>query len=110
MDMSFNQPGVFAPTDFGAGLRPFSWHELCSRIAAVQDLRRAMALASASEHTISTGSFHGQAALIMARTKTDIAGQTIEGERLVNPVSSANCKTQASITSQTEGRFATGPR
>lgn len=110
MDMSFNPPGVFAPTEIGGGLRPMTWHELCSRIAAVQDLRRVMASASAGEETISTGSFHGRAARFIATGISGASAQSAEGEGLVNPVSSANCKAQLGTTILTDGRFAAGPR
>lgn len=110
MDMSLNQPGAFAPPVTGDGLRPMNWHELCSRIAAVQDLRRVMASASAREETISTGSFHGRAARIIATGFSGVSAQTTEGEEHVNPVSSANGKAQLGTTVRTEGRDAAGPR
>lgn len=110
MDMSFNPSGAFAPTDIGGGLRPMTWHELCSRIAAVQDLRRVMAAASTGEETISTGSFHGRAARIIATGFSGVSTQSAEGEGVVNPVSSANGKAQLGTTNRTEGRPAAGPR
>lgn len=110
MDMSFNQPGAFALSDTGGGLRPMTWHELCARIAAGQDLRRVIASASVEEQTISTGSFHGRAARIIATGFSGVSAQTTEGEERVNPVSSANGKAQLGTTVRTEGRDATGPR
>jgi len=110
MDMSFNQPGVFAPSEIGVGLRPMTWHDLCARIAAVQELRRVMALAGAEEEAISTGSFHGRAARIIATAFSSVSAQSNEGEGLVNPVSSANGKAQLGTTVQTDGRPAAGPR
>lgn len=118
MDMSFNQPGVFAPpsfgaeigVDFGPGLRPMTWHELCTRIAAVQDLRRVMASVSGSDEWISTGSFHGQAARIIASGFSGASAHSAEGEALVNPNSSANGKAKFGTTDSTDGRSAVGPR
>lgn len=110
MDMSFNQPGVFVPPEIGGGLRPMTWHELCSRIAAVQDLRRVLASASAGEEAIFTGSFHGRAARIIATGFSGVSTQSAEGECLVNPVSSANGKAQLGTTHRTDGRPAAGPR
>jgi len=118
MDMSFNPPGAFAPagigaefaTDFGSGLRPMSWHELCARIAAVQDLRRVMASISSDEVSISTGSFHGQAARIIASGFSGVPAHSAEGEGIVNPTSSANGKAKFGTTGSTDGRSAVGPR
>jgi hypothetical protein len=110
MDMSFNPSGAFAPTEIGGGLTPMTWGGLCARIAAAQDLRRAMAAASAGEETISTGSFHGRAARIIATGFSGVSTQSAEGECLVNPVSSANGKADLGTTIRTEGRFAAGPR
>jgi len=118
MDMSFNQPGTFAPAGSGAeigighaaGLRPMSWHELCARIAAVQDLRRVMASISSDEVSISTGSFHGQAARIIASGFSGVPAHLAEGEGIVNPTSSANGKAKFGTTSSTDGRSAVGPR
>ena len=110
MDMSFNKPGVFAPADFGAGLRAMTWHELCARIAAVQDLRRVVASANAGGDTISTGSFHGRAAQIIASEFSGVPAHSAEGEGLVNPTSSANGKAQFGTTTTTDDRAAVGPR
>lgn len=110
MDMSFNQPGVFAPYEFGAGLRPMTWHELCARIAAVQDLRRALASASAGVEATSTGSFHGRAAQIIASEFSSVPAHLVEDEGAVNPTSSVNGKAQFGTTSTTDDRPAVGPR
>lgn len=110
MDMSFNKPGVFAPADLGAGLRAMTWHELCARIAAVQDLRRVVASANAGEEAISTGSFHGRAARIIASGFSGVPAHLAEGEGFVNPTSSANGKAQFGTTDITDGRPAAGPR
>lgn len=110
MDMSFTPPGVFAPTELAGGLRPMTWHELRSRIAAVQDLRRVLASANAGEEALSTGSFHGRAARIIASGFSGVSTHTMEGECLVNPVSSANGKAELGTPVATEGRPAAGPR
>jgi len=109
MDMSFTQPGVFAPTEAGAGLRPMTWHELCARIAAVQDLRRVMASAGQSDDAIFSGSFHGQAARLIASGFSGAPAQRMESEGIVNPTSSANGKAKFGTVAQTEGRPAAGP-
>lgn len=92
MDMSFENQGLFAPAETGPGLRRMTWHELCSRIAAVQDFRRLMGSSGNSEITPSTGSFDGRTARIIASGFSGVPAQSIENEGLVNPTSSVNGK------------------
>ena len=95
MDMSFENQGLFAPAETGPGLRRMTWHELCSRIAAVQDFRRLMSVSDQAEGAISTGSFDGRTARIIASGFSGFSGVSAlqaEGEDLVNPTSSVNGK------------------
>lgn len=97
--MSFNDPGGFATGDAALGLRPLTWDGLCARIAAAQDLRRTLSAigtgsaATPSGHAVpASGSFHRQAALFIASGIPGVPPQTVTGERIVNPNSSANGK------------------
>ncbi len=92
MDMSFENQGLFAPAETGPGLRQMTWHELCSRIAAVQDFRRLMAVKDSPEGFPSTGSFDGCTARIIASGFSGVPAQLSDNESLVNPTSSVNGK------------------
>lgn len=92
MDMSFDNQGLFAPPETGPGLRRITWHELCSRIAAVQDFRRLMGGQENGEGVVSTGSFDGRTARIIASGFSGVSALQAEGEGLVNPTSSVNGK------------------
>lgn len=110
MDMSFNNPGQFVPADAGAGLRLMTWHDLCSRIAAMQDLRRIMATAGYSDEVPSTGSFDGRTARIIASGFSGVSAQSGDDEGVVNPESSVNGKAPSGTPEITDGRPAAGPR
>ncbi|MFM2370710.1 MAG: hypothetical protein RIS85_432 [Pseudomonadota bacterium] len=110
MDMSFNDPGVFAPADAGTGLRPLMWHDLCARISAAQDLRRALDAGRGGDEALSPGSFHGMAAHIIASGFPGISAHGGMDEALVNPTSSANGKGLLGTQEFTNGRNAVGPR
>ena len=97
--MSFNDPGEFATGDAALGLRPLTWDGLCVRIAAAQDLRRALSAAgtrlgaSASGNANpASGSFHRQAAMFIASGIPGVPPHKGVGEHIVNPNSSANGK------------------
>lgn len=103
MDMSFNDPGGFATGDASLGLRPLTWDGLCARIAAAQDLRRALTawpgLSETGHRVIATGdavkaggSFHRQTATFIASGIVGVSPQMGAGEHLVNPNSSVNGK------------------
>jgi hypothetical protein len=110
MDMSFNNPGQFVPADAGAGMRLLTWHDLCSRITAMQDLRRIMATAGYPDEAPSTGSFHGRAARIIASGFSGVSPQSGNDESAVNPNSSVNGKAPSGTPEITDGRPAAGPR
>jgi len=92
MDMSFENQGLFAPAETGTGLRRMTWHELCSRIAAVQDFRRLMGVSGSSELAPSTGSFDGRTARIIASGFSGVPAHHVESKDVVNPNSSVNDK------------------
>ncbi len=103
MDMSFNDPGGFATGDVAPGLRPLTWDSLCARIAAAQDLRRALTArpgqGSADAHgtaagatLAASGSFHRQAATFIASGIAGVSPHMGMGEHFVNPNPSANGK------------------
>jgi hypothetical protein len=110
MDMSFNDPGAFAPADTGSGLRPLMWHDLCARIAAAQDLRRAFDFGQAQGDVVSPGSFHGMAARIIASGFSGVSAHGGMDEVLVNPTSSANGKGLLGTPGFTNGRSVAEPR
>lgn len=104
MDMSFENQGLFAPAETGPGLRRMTWHELCSRIAAVQDFRRLMGASGSTDLAASTGSFDGRTARIIASGFSGIPAHQVEDEDLVNPTSSVNGKAdRAHLPTQTTG-------
>lgn len=90
--MSFNDPAAFLSGDSaaweGPGLRPLTWHGLCARITAAQDLRRAFEAMGNIGHELTTGSFHGATAALIASNLRGVPAH----EDLVNPMSSANGK------------------
>lgn len=92
MDMSFENQGLFAPAETVPGLRGMTWHELCSRIAAVQDFRRLMGVTDTGGGVLSTGSFNGRTARIIASGFSGASALQAEGEGIVNPTSSVNGK------------------
>jgi hypothetical protein len=104
MDMSFNDPGGFATVGFASGdgaigLRPLTWHGLCARISAAQDLRRALSAVGTSlgvsapgSAVPASGSFHRQAAAFIASGIPGVPPHMGVGEHIVNPNSSANGK------------------
>lgn len=110
MDMSFNDPGQFAPADAGAGLRLMTWHELCSRIAAVQDLRRVLLAAGSVDQGSSSGSFDSRTARIIASGFAGAWAQSGIDEGYVNPNSSVNGKAPSGRPDTTDGRPAAEPR
>jgi hypothetical protein len=91
MDMSFNNPAAFTSGDAGleggAALKPVSWHMLCARITATQDLRRTLQYLGEDEQG-AIGSFHQGAASFLASANSGVPAH----ERIVNPNSSANGK------------------
>jgi hypothetical protein len=99
MDMSFNDPATFHGGDIAPGtgsLRAISWHGLCARIAAAQDLRRslgAMRQASgATDGLPASGSFHSAAAEFLATRISGTSALPGDHERVVNLNSSVNGK------------------
>lgn len=89
MDLGFSDSRGFAPSDSAGGLRPLGWGELCARLAAAQDLRRAgLAVATAATEQASTASFH-QASAILLRGEAG-PRQVEQAEGHVNPIVSAN--------------------
>jgi hypothetical protein len=103
MDMSFNDPGGFATGDAALGLRPLTWDGLCARIAAAQELRRALTswsglaetghrVAATGDAVNASGSFHRQTATFIASGIAGVSPQIEAGEHLVNPNSSVNGK------------------
>lgn len=99
MDMSFYDPGGFATGEGAIGLRPLTWHGLCTRISAAQDLRRALSAVGASfganapgSSVPASGSFHRQAAAFIASGIPGVPPHRGSGEHIVNPNSSANGK------------------
>lgn len=109
MDMSFNDPGSFAPADVGTGLRPLAWHDLCARIAAAQDLRRAFGQLENAGEAVSPGSFHGKAARIIASGFSGVSAYGGMDEVAVNPTSSMNGKGKL-VTSDTRMAALRSPR
>lgn len=92
MDMSLNDHAAFFGGDTvstaGSGLRPLSWHGLCARIAATQDLRRSMCAEGEDGLAEEGGSFHRLTAAFIA---SNVWGNPPH-ERVVNLKSSANGK------------------
>lgn len=84
MDMGFTDSRSLVASDMAPALRPLGWSELCARLVAAQDLRRArMAgfarLAAGAAGPV--GSFHGAAAHMLAHHSP--------AQDFVNPTSSA---------------------
>ena len=92
MDMSLNDHAAFFGGDpasaAGAGLRPLSWHGLCARIAATQDLRRSLGAEGECGDAERGGSFHRLTAAFIA---SNVQGN-LAHERVVNPNSSSKSK------------------
>lgn len=93
MEMGFNDirpPGDSCLVESGGQgerLRPFGWHELCVRLVAAQDLRKAVKQALPGSTTLQGGaSFHGLAASLLT------AGENVETP--VNPTRSTNGKAE----------------
>jgi hypothetical protein len=71
----------------GERLRPLGWHELCARLVAAQDLRKAVKQALPGSTTLQGGaSFHGLAARLLT------GGENVETP--VNPTRSTNGKAE----------------
>lgn len=92
MDMGFDD-STAAGHAAAPGLRPLGWAELCARLSAAQDLRRATS-APLHAHTAQdadgwAGSFHPLAALWLAQ---DEPSRNRYPETAINPMPSANGK------------------
>lgn len=99
MDMGFKDLRAFAPDSAGA-FKPLRWPDLCARLAAAQDLRRARACAAGIAHggvidRYGTASFHGPAATLLLQ---DESRGDRDIEQAVNPMPSANGKVVGDIS------------
>ncbi|SMC80057.1 hypothetical protein SAMN06272759_107155 [Novosphingobium sp. B1] len=101
MDMTFNDPGAFVTADPVSGLRPMTWHGLCARIVAAQDLRRVLEAGGDSDAAAATGSFHGAAARLITSGFPGVSTVVEEGNRRVNPTSSVNGKSDLATSGGT---------
>lgn len=101
MDMTFNDPGAFATADPVTGLRPMTWHGLCARIVAAQDLRRVLEAGGDEDEAGATGSFHGAAARLITSGFPGVSTIVEESNRRVNPTSSVNGKSGLATSGDT---------
>ncbi|MFY8196006.1 hypothetical protein [Novosphingobium sp. B1] len=99
--MTFNDPGAFVTADPVSGLRPMTWHGLCARIVAAQDLRRVLEAGGDSDAAAATGSFHGAAARLITSGFPGVSTVVEEGNRRVNPTSSVNGKSDLATSGGT---------
>lgn len=114
MDMSFNDPRALARAvaghDDGVALQAMTWHDLCARIRAAQDLRRVMSTQQGGDAADYAGSFHLAAARIITSGIPGVPAHLVSDEERVNPISSADGKARTGTPDAIEGRPATGLR
>lgn len=82
--MILHAPRTANTTDSAQDLRAIGWTELCARLVAAQDLRRAFGAGTDRRVTAAAGSFHLAAARALARQRG--------GEGPVNPNPSGDGK------------------
>lgn len=121
MDMGFTDSRSFDPGqrdagEAGQGLHPLGWGELCARLVAAQDLRRAQAEMAPATREAGPGSFHTMAARMLDSLLARAAAQRVgiplsagvsagaeKDEVRVNPMSSSNGKVTQGNTPGSSG-------
>jgi len=78
----------------GPDLRPVEWPDLCARLTAANDLRRTFRASPQAPQLRDIACFHQPAAQMLA-----VGAQ---GGQVVNPMSSANCKTDPAYKDRSE--------